>query len=181
MKLHSRTLLAVVVGFAFAACERPDESRPTAEMPRDMPRMEGMQGMRKDPAMMQRHAQEMDQLTSDLRRHIEQMRRLSPEEQHERMGEHVTRVSQLFGLTNRQMREMDMGMGMTDEQMGQMMGMSGEEHRRMVEEMQALRTEVEQLQTASWAEVQQRMPEHLDRLERMVRMMEQSAAHMRST
>ena len=142
--------------------------------------MQGMGGMQMEAGMMQRHAQEADSMASQIRQHIQQMRQLSPEQQHERMGEHVAEVSQMLSLMNRQMREMDMGMGMSDEQMGQMMGMSGEEHRQMMQQMQTIRTDVEQLQTAGPADVRNRMPEHLDRLERAVQMVEQSAQHMRS-
>ncbi|MDW7712322.1 MAG: hypothetical protein SCH98_17790 [Deferrisomatales bacterium] len=74
---------------------------------------------------------------------------------------------------------MDMGMGMSDEEMGGMMGMSGEDYRAMMEEMEALRREMESLQTASRSEVRERMPAHLDQLEQMADMMERTAAHMR--
>jgi hypothetical protein len=176
------------LGLVLTACNRRDEAPPMGDMHGDMPMgqhegmggMHGMEGMHMDPGMMQRHAQEADTMASRMRQHVQQMRQLSPEQQHERMGEHVTHVSQMLGLMNRQMREMDMGMGMSDEQMGQMMGMSGEEHRRMMGQMQAIRTDVEQLQTASLPDVRQRMPAHLDRLDQMVRTMEQSAEHMRS-
>lgn len=194
-KTYRRIGLVGVLGLGLmvTACDGRDESPPMQDTSGGMPSgqqevregmqgMEGMEGMAEmhmDRGMMQRHAQEADAMASGMRQHIQQMRQLSPEQQHERMGEHVAQVSLMLGLMNRQMREMDMGMGMSDEQMGQMMGMSGDQHRRMMEEMQAIRADVEQLQTASLPEVRQRMRTHLDRLEQLVATMDQSAEHMR--
>jgi hypothetical protein len=179
-----RMLPALVLGLALAACGGGEETRPMHDMPgmegmEGMPGMEGMSGM-EDTSAMHRHAEELDQMSSRMRQHIQEMRQLSPEQQHARMGEHVTQVARMLSLMNRQMHEMDMGMGMSDAQMGRMMGMSDDEHRRMMEEMQAIRTDVERLQTASRTAVRERMPAHLDRLDGMVQMMERSAAHMRS-
>lgn len=129
--------------------------------------MQGVEGM---PGM-QRHVEEADSMASVMREHIRRMRGLPAEQWHDRMDEHVGQVSQMLALVNRQMRDMDMGMGISDEQMGEMMGMTGEEHRQMMDEMQSLRSELEQLQTASRDEVRERMPRHLDRLERMVEML----------
>jgi hypothetical protein len=97
------------------------------------------------------------------------MRQLPPEQQHAQMGDHAARVSRMLGMMQRQDREMDMGMGM-----------SGEEHRRMMNEMQAVRAEAEALQTAPVGEVRARMPAHLDRLEALTRMVQRSAEHMGS-
>jgi hypothetical protein len=143
-------------------------------------RHQGMEGMQMDHGAMQRHAEELDRTTAQVRQHVGQMRQLPPEQQQERMGEHARQVSQMLGLVNRQMREMDHGMGMDDDHMGEMMGMTGEEHRRMMDEMGTLRAEAEQLQVAPLAEVRQRMPAHLDRLEQFTAMMERSAEHMRA-
>lgn len=177
--------LALALALGLGACDRGDEMPPMDDVHGEMPMegmqgMQGMDGMSMDREMMRRHAQEADSMASVMRQHVDRMRQLSPEQWHDRMGEHVGQASQMLGLMNRQMREMDMGMGMSDEQMGQMMGMSGEEHRGMMEEMRALRTDLEQLQTASPEQVRDRMPAHLDRLERMVETMEASAEHMRS-
>lgn len=184
-RLATRSSLTALLGLviATAACDSRDAAPPAGEQPamEGMGGMEGMPGMEgmAQPGSMQRHANELDEMAARMLQHIEQMRQLSADAQHERMGEHVTQVSQMLSIMNRQMREMDMGMGMSDEQMGRMMGMTGEEHRRMMEEMAALRAEVEQLQTASRAEVPGRMPPHLERLERAVQMLESSAAAMR--
>ena len=176
-------LVAGLLGAGMGACAGGEDTPPLGDdvhgetpMGESMEGMEGMEGM----TGMQRHAEEADSMASVVREHVRQMRGLAAEQWHDRMGEHVRQVSQMLALVNRQMREMDMGMGMSDEQMGQMMGMSGEEHRRMMEEVQALRTELEELQTASRDEVRERIPDHLDRLERMAGMLEQSAGHMRS-
>lgn len=175
MKGTGRSLIALVgvLAVALTACGPGEDTPPMGDgdgaMHGDMPTAQ---------SMMEAHAQEADSMAAAMRQHLRQMRQRPAEEWYERMGEHVNRVSQMLGLMNRQMREMDMGMDMDDEAMGGMMGMSGEEHRRMMNEMRSLRTDLEQLQTASTAQVRQRMPDHLDRLEGMVVMMERSAEAM---
>jgi len=169
---------ALALGLALAACPGPEER---ANGMNDMP-MDGMEGMHEmpmEPGMMQRHARELDEATDGMRAHLNDMRAASPAEREARVDTHVRQVSGFLALMRRQMREMDMGMGMDDEAMGEMMGMSGEEHRRMMEEMQTMRTELETLQVAGGEEVRARMPEHLDRLERLVAMAEGSAEYMR--
>jgi len=141
--------------------------------------MAGM-SMHGDRGSMQRHAQEADSMVAVMRTHVEQMRASSAEQQHERVGEHVAQVSRMLGLMDRHMREMDHGSGMDDAHMGEMMGMSADDHHRMMEEMRTIRAEAEQLQVASRDEVRRTMPAHLDRIERMLVMMESSAAHMRA-
>ncbi len=84
----------------------------------------------------------------------------------------------MLGMMERQMREMDMGMGMDAAHMGEMMGIRGAEHETMLQEMTALRTESGQLQTATPEVVRAQMPAHLERLERMIEIMETSADHM---
>lgn len=175
-----RSWLAVMaVAMLAGACAREQEPAPaTDDAMQDMPGMHDMAGMPVDTAMMRRHAAEAQALAGRLRTHVREMRALPREQWHERMGEHAGSVSAMMTLMTRQMREMDMGMGMDDEHMGRMMGMTGAEHRRMLDEMQALRSEAEELQTASAALVRERMPAHLDRVERMIEMLERSAAHM---
>lgn len=176
-------VLAGLLGLGAGACNGGGEDPPVGDVHGEMPMegmegMEHMEGMESMEGMMARHAQEADSMTAVMRQHVQQMRQLPPEQWHDRMEEHVTRVSQMLNLMNRQMREMDMGMDMGHERMSEMMGMSGEEHRRMADEMQALRSDLEQLQTASGDQVRDRMPDHLDRLDRMLEMMERAAAHM---
>jgi hypothetical protein len=173
MKLMKAGMI-LLVGLAVAglgACAGDEETPPMGDMP-----MSGMP----ESSDMWRHAHEADSMAAAVREHVGQMRELSPEQWHARIGEHVGQVSQMLNLMDRQRREMDMGMGMSDEQMGRMMGMTGEEHRRLREELQGLRTAAEELQTASRQLVRQRMPDHLSRLEGMAETMERSAAHMRS-
>jgi hypothetical protein len=178
---HAAATAAVLV---LTACGTGDAPAGDDRAARDSPAANGaahdMGGMRMDDAMMQRHADELEAVTLQVREHVREMRRRTPAEWHARMGEHTRHISEFLNLVNRQMREMDMGMGMDDEQMGGMMGMSGEEHRRMMEEMQALRTEAEVLRTATEAELRDRIPAHLARLEGFVERMELSAAHMRA-
>jgi hypothetical protein len=180
-----RAVLGVMlVGGVAAACGGADGPPPdgaagaAAPGAGDVAHGHDMAGMHVDPAMMQRHVQEADSMATAMRTHIQQMRQLSAEEQHARLGEHVGHVSRMLSMMDRHMREMGHGTGMDDAHMGEMMGMSAEEHRQMMEQMRRLRSETERLQTASEAELRRQMPEHLDRLEAMVGMMEQSAAHM---
>ena len=171
--------IALVLTGAVSACGGGTGEEPM-DMHNGMPGMAGMSEMHMDAAMMERHADEAEEMAEAVRSHVGQMRERSPSEWHDAMGAHATQVSRMLGLMERQMREMDMGMGMSDQEMGQMMGMSGEGHRAMQEEMAALRADAERLQTASPDEVVERMPAHLDRLERMVTMMEETAEHMRT-
>lgn len=184
-------LFAGILGGGLGACAAEEETPPMGEVHGEMPMgdsmtgmqghgMQGMDGMPGMARMMERHAEEADSMAALIREHARRMRDLPAEQWHARMGEHVAQVSQMLGLMNRQMREMDMGTGMSDERMGQMMGMTGEEHRRMMDRMQALRSELEQLQTASRDQVRDRMPAHLDTLEEMAGMLEKAAAHMGS-
>jgi hypothetical protein len=172
-------MIALASTVAISACGGAPEEEPM-DMHDGMPGMEGMGEMRMDPGMMERHADEAEEMAEAMRDHVEQMRERSPSEWHDAMGAHTMQLSRMLGLMDRQMREMDMGMGMSDQEMGQMMGMSGEEHRTMQEEMAALRADAERLQTAPPNEVAERMPAHLDRLERMVATMEEAADHMRT-
>lgn len=152
------------------------------ESDNDMSGMEGhdMGGMdmSMDSATMQRHAAEMDSMTAALRAHVTEMRQLPQEQWHARMDAHAPLVARMLGMMERHMREMDMGMNMDAGHMGEMMGMTGEEHEAMMRDMTALRTEIAQLQTAAPDEVRAQMPAHLERLERMIEMMESSAEHM---
>jgi len=178
-------LAGTVLALTLSACA-PDRPEPADEMPAmgedtvggtGMPG--AMPGMQLDDAAMRRHAAEMDSMVVEMRQHVQEMRAAPPGEWHARMDQHAPRVSSMLGMMERQVREMDMGMNMSDAHMGQMMGMRQEEYRQMMEEMRVLRGEVEELQTAPEATVRERMPAHLDRLERMNAMMERSAAHMR--
>jgi hypothetical protein len=128
-----------------------------------------------DAAMMQRHGAEAKQMAERMLAHLQQMKTLSAEQQHARMGEHASAVVQMLSMMDRHMREMGMGTGHTH--MGHMMGMSSAQHDQMMKEMQVLRVEIEQMQTLPAAEVGRQMPAHLDRLERMLPMLQQCAGH----
>jgi hypothetical protein len=164
--------LAVVVG---ACGERGRDMATVAEggAPQDMAGMH-------DEGMMQRHAEEARAMGERMRGHIRDMRALPAAEWHDHAAHHAGEVAALLSLMTRHMREMDMGMGMghDDGHMGEMMGHSAEEHAQMMEQMRLLREDTEALQVASAAEVRQRMPAHLERLERVVAMMEQAGEYM---
>lgn len=170
------TLVVSVVSLSLAACGEREEA-PSMDMP--MEEMEMPMGMEMDPAMMERHADEAEEMAGEVRAHLVDFRGLSPDAQHERIVEHVGVVAGMLRLMDRQMAEMSMGMPMDDEAMGAMIGMSGDEHRRMMEGMAALRAELEELQVASVEEMRARMGGHLERLEAMAGMLEEMARAMR--
>lgn len=170
--------LVAAFGVGISACDGRGEQTP-GDVQRDLPIDEPIGGVPGMDAMMQRHAQDADAMASAMRKQIRQMRELPPEQWHDHMSEHVTQVSQMLSLMTRTMRKLDADTGLSDEEIGRMLGMSGEEHRRMLEAMRTLRTDLDELQTASRDELRERMPNHLDALERMTRMMDESAAAMR--
>lgn len=182
-KMNTVLALTFATTLALGACDRgqpePMDDRP-ADMPmEDMPMEHTQEGMSMDPEMMERHADESDAMAAQMHEHIQSMRQLSPEEQHERMSEHGSQVSEMLSLMDRHMDEMGQGMPMDDQHMGAMMGMSAQEHRDMMDQMQGLRSDLEDLQTGSPSDVAARMPQHLERCEAMVETMENSAQQMR--
>lgn len=175
---HPGFFLAVAAAIAIGACSRGD-SASDADTATSMPQAGEHAGMTMDAAAMQQHAQEADSIVGEMRQHTDELRRLAPDAWPARMDTHVPRVAGMLAMMDRHMREMNMGMGTAHEHAGEMMGMSAEEHTAMLAEMAALRADAETLQTATAAEVTQLMPAHLDRLERMLVMIERGASHMR--
>jgi hypothetical protein len=171
-----RAVLGIVLAATVAACSPHGESQHILDAAQ-APSPAGAHGSGMhhghDAGMMQRHAEEAGKMVAEMRGHLEQMRQLTPPQQHERMAEHATRVAAMLSMMDRHMREMGSNHG----QMAQMMGMHAEQHRRATEAMQVLRTELEQLQSAPVSELAARMPAHLDRLAEMLPMMEQCASH----
>jgi hypothetical protein len=184
-RMFTALLLSVAAGVAGCGGAEPDAQAAASDTAdamqgHDMSAMGGgMAGMAIDTAMMRRHGAEMDSLVNDMREHVREMRQISPDQWHVRMAEHAPLVAAMVGMMDRQTREMDMGMNMSDESMGSMMGLSGDEYRAMMSEVDALRTEIGQLQTAQRTGVASRMPDHLDRIDGLLERMAASAAHMR--
>ena len=179
---RDRRLMIAVMALGLVACGEEEETPPMGGVRGEMlmEEVEGMdhaQEMSMDRGMMARHAEEADSMAAIMRAHLEEMRQLPAAEWHDRMAAHVGYAAGMLRLMDRQMREMDAGM--SDVHTGEMMGMSGEEHLRMMEEMQGLRAELEQLQTAPDEGVREVMPAHLGRLEEMTEMLEESGEHMR--
>ena len=142
-----------------------------------------------DQRTMQRFAAEMEQEVARMRPHIIAMRQQSAAQWQHAAAEHARMVNEMLNRMDHIMGEMQrmgsgmmggMGMHMQDARMGELMGMSAEEHRDMLRLMEELRKDAEKLPSASASEVAERMPPHLDRLEAMLQMMEESAEHMRS-
>jgi hypothetical protein len=173
------SLAILLVGTVLAGCGRDTEAPPQRESMPPAGEM-GMGGMHEDTAMMHRHGQEMDEMAATMRQHMQSMQEMQPEHMHERMDEHASTIDRMNTMMDRQMQERQMGRGMDHDAMGRMMGISAEEHQQMVDEMRTLHSEAEQLRAASPDEVRQRMPGHMDRMQRMLQMMERSATHMQN-
>jgi hypothetical protein len=175
MNPHFRThhfIPVTLLVLGLAACSRPaPPPAPAASPARGMQGMHGA-GMPMDSAMMRRHMQEEDSMMARVRADVEQMRRLSPEQQQAHLPEHLAVMDSMFAMMQRHMSGGG-GAMQQHQHMGEGMGMHGEMHQRMMGEMQALRADTEALRNASPAEVRERMPAHLERLERMLQMMQQ--------
>lgn len=145
----------------------------------------GHSPMDADRAIIRRWAEEMDRDASQLREHVATMRQLAPEHWHTRVDEHASLLTRTLDRMDQRMAEMrhmgEMGMGMGMGGVGMVMGMSTARHQEMIDLMETLRDDLQQLGVAAPAEVMERMPAHLDRLEEMVRMMGEAAAHMQSS
>lgn len=180
-RISARHVLpATLLVLGLAACGRTQPApAPAGQGTQVVHEMQGAAGMQMDSAVMRRHMQETDSMMARVRADVEQIRRLSPEEWPARLPEHLAVMDSMFAMMQRHMgggggmqhQHMGEGMRRHGEMHQQMMG--GEMHQRMMGEMQALRADVDALRSASPAEVRERMPAHLERLERMLRMMEQ--------
>jgi len=175
----SRTYLdrigaVALLALLLAACGRtepvPAPEAPPARGTQGMHEMHGP-GTQMDSAMMRRHMQEADSMMARVRTDMERMRRLSPEQWPAAVPEHLAVMDSMFAMMQRHMSE---GGGA----MQQHQHRGAEMHGRMMGEMQAVRAEAVALRSASPAEVRERMPAHLDRLERMLQMMERMMGQM---
>ncbi|MDW7712323.1 MAG: hypothetical protein SCH98_17795 [Deferrisomatales bacterium] len=78
------------VALALAACGGNEEGRSMDGMEMDAPMTmeQGAPGMDMSD-MMQRHAEEADRMAAEMRRHVQEMRGMPADRQHERMADHV--------------------------------------------------------------------------------------------
>lgn len=166
---HPLAPVALLV-LGLSACS---QSAATPELPAPRAR-QGMHGapMPMDSAIMRRHMQEADSMMVRVRADVAEMRRLSPDQWPAHMPEHLAVVDSMLAMMQRHMSEQAGGMHAQ-------MGMGDELHRRMIAEMQALRSDVEVLRSAPPDVVRERMPAHLERLEQMLRTMQEMHARMR--
>jgi hypothetical protein len=158
-------LLVVALAAGLIACGRGDDAPPAHT---------GGAVAAHDTAALQAHpaphrAQEVDSATAGMRRHVQAMQQVSPEQWHARMAEHASEVERLLSLVERRMHEPGPAPG----DMGTV-GVGAEEHQRLVEQMQGLRAEVAELRTAPLAEVRRRMPDHLTRVQQLLLVLERS-------
>jgi hypothetical protein len=174
----TKFIVAVVAAIGIAACGSGDSAAETDTAASTPPAGEHA-GMAMDSAAMRRHAQEADSIVREMRQHADALRQLPPDAWPSRMNAHVARVAGMLAMMDRHMREMNMSMGSAHEHAGEMMDMTAEEHTAMMADLAALRADAETLQTATASRITQLMPAHLDRLERMLSMLERGAAHMR--
>lgn len=160
--------LAALLGLALAACDH------------------GSMGA--DEMSVRRFAAELEQEVARMRPHVAAMRQQSPAQWRADVGEHARRVEQMLERLDRIMGEMQQTSGMTagmgtsmgPSGMAEAMGMNAEEHDGMLRLMSQLHADLRQLAAASEADLAERMPPHLDRLETMLQMIETSAERMRS-
>ena len=144
-RLTAILLYVMLVGVA--ACDRGSADEGAALQVTEGARMEESV-MIYDDAMKQRHADEADALVSEARAHIASMRTAGAAQWSRRTGPHADLVVRITRAVDRQMRERDMNMNMADERNGEAMGISGAEYRAMREQLRALRTEAQALETA---------------------------------
>jgi PHD/YefM family antitoxin component YafN of YafNO toxin-antitoxin module len=128
-----------------------------------------------DRATLRQQADALDRTVTELRSHIATMRQISPRMAATVMDEHESHVR----AAAQRVGEMRGALPVTDAQLPELIGMSPDEYRVLMEEAQLASTEIAQLRTADEERIREQMPGHLDRLERVAGQMEQAAAAMR--
>lgn len=168
-----RFIPAALLGFGLAAgvCLLPEPAAAQHTM-------HEMGGMQMDTAMMRRHMQEADSMVARMRREVHRMHQLAPERWHAQMPEYSATFDSMFAMMQRHKREMEHAM--EHQHMRERMG--GQMHQqmvRMMSEMTELHSEVRQLRSASPSELRERMPAHLEHMDRTLNSMEEMHARHR--
>jgi hypothetical protein len=133
-----------------------------------------------DPAVVRQHADALDAASARIRAHVHDMRGLLPAEWRAAMDEHVREVDAFLATADRAMEALDVPAAAHDDRVGALMGTTADEHRRMMDDMAALRAEAQELRGATVDELRDRMAPHLSRLARFADQLERAAEHMRS-
>jgi hypothetical protein len=124
-----------------------------------------------------RHADALDGAVLRMRQHVAAMRALAPREAMPRLGDHAAQVESLVGEVQERMREL--GAEADPARMEQVLGVRPDHQRVLGDQMQTSRAEARELVSASEAQVRERLPGHLDRLEQLLGTLESAAAHLR--
>jgi hypothetical protein len=163
-----------------ASCGR-DEPRLADTMPDTLP---PLGQVATDPAappvdvdveVLRREADELDRHVLQLRAHIQTMRQLSPLMAGTVMAEHAAHVS----AVRERNESLRATLSASDTRLQELLGMTADEYRVLIEEVETASSEVAEMQRGDEENVRARLPGHLDRLERIAGQMEQAAAHLR--
>jgi hypothetical protein len=128
-----------------------------------------------DPEALRREADALDRHVVELRAHIASMR-LAPAPQAAGVMEtHEARVRALGDRVQQQRAALPVA----DGELARLLGMSPDEYRLMLEEVRTAGAEVAEMRGADETAIRQRLPGHLDRLERIAAQLEHGAAALR--
>jgi hypothetical protein len=175
-----RTAAAAALLVLLGACGRGD-APPAADGTGDPPAAElAPPRPAPDPAVVRHHGEVLDAAATRIRAHVHDMRGLLPAEWRAALDEHAREVDALLSTADRAMEALDVPAAEHDDRVGALMGTTAEEHRRMMDDMAALRAEAQELRGATVDELRDRMAPHLSRLARFADQLERAAAHMRS-
>jgi hypothetical protein len=128
-----------------------------------------------DREVLRRNADQMDRHALELRQHVGVMRQISPRMAGTVMEEHTAHVRAL----GERVREQRAALPVPDERLPELLGMSPDEYRVMLEEVETAAVEVAELQAADEALIREQLPGHLDRLDRIAAQLEHGAASLR--
>jgi hypothetical protein len=128
-----------------------------------------------DAAILRTEADSLDLHVIELRNHIMAMRQIAPAQLPTHLDQHAARVRSLAERIQQQRTNLPV----PDAELPERLGMSRGEYDTMLEEVRIAGAEVNDMRGADEAAVRERLPGHLDRLERIAAQLEQGAAALR--
>jgi hypothetical protein len=179
MRIRSAGILLLgSMALPLAASCGPDEPRLADTLPDTLPplgQVATAPHLDVDVAVLRREADELDRHVLQLRAHIQTMRQLSPLMAGTVMAEHAAHV----GAIRERTESLRAALSASDAHLEELLGMTADEYRVLVEEVETASSEVAEMQRGDEENVRARLPGHLDRLDRIAGQMEQAAAHLR--
>jgi hypothetical protein len=171
MMLPTRAILALAV--LLAGCS-PDPRIERVEAPDTLPPVGEVDpgAERARPGDVVGTADAGDATARELHDHVSRMR-ATPPPLASALEEHAARAEELLRRAERDLQ------GMAGMAGPAALGMSAEAHALVVEEIGIARAEARELSGTSEPAVRERLPGHLDRLERIATTLESAAAHLR--